>query len=221
MSDTPQESKFLTTSRDTEIPDNALRILHAAVELFSKKGYAATSVREIVQEADVTSPMLYYYFDSKEGLFSSLTDMLHREFAKDIATAIDEAESFEDALEAVVTVHLRGVRESPDVLRLVYSLLFGATGSSPAHRLFESHAVVSGALKSLFDRAKAEGAFEPAFDSQWLVEQLLGLVNSHSMRLVKELEIIDEPQREDWLAKNTDADMVRRIVRFFLNGAKL
>jgi TetR/AcrR family transcriptional regulator len=36
------------------------RLLKAALELFTKKGFAATSVREIVEIAGVTKPVLYY-----------------------------------------------------------------------------------------------------------------------------------------------------------------
>lgn len=203
----------------TEIPENALRILGAAVTLFARKGYAATSVREIVQEAEVTNPMLYYYFDSKEGLFVFLTELMYREFMRDVRTAIEGSGDFESALIGVVEVHMRGVRESPDVVRFVYSLLFGADGSCPKHKLYESHEEVKAALVNLFDRAHRDEEFEPAFDSTWLVYQLLGLVNSHSMRLIKELECVEPSKREAWLSVNTDSGTVRRLVRFFLNGA--
>ena len=41
-------------------------ILQAAVRLFARKGYEATSTREIVEAAGVTKPMIYYYFKNKE-----------------------------------------------------------------------------------------------------------------------------------------------------------
>ncbi len=202
-----------------EIPENALRILGAAVNLFALKGYAATSVREIVQEAQVTNPMLYYYFDSKEGLFVFLTELMHREFMRDLTTAINASASFEDALMSIVEVHMRGVRESPNVLRFVYSLLFGAEGSCPPHTLYESHDQVTVALLAVFEKARDAGTFVPAFDLNWLVYQLLGLANSHSMRLIKELDAVPEAEREAWLSANTDEETMRRLVRFFLHGA--
>jgi AcrR family transcriptional regulator len=48
--------------------ENAERILQVGVHLMAKKGYHATTTREIVEAAGVTKPMLYYYFGSKEGL---------------------------------------------------------------------------------------------------------------------------------------------------------
>lgn len=48
------------------------RLLNAALKLFGQKGYAATSVREILKEANTTAPCLYYHFGNKEGLFLEL-----------------------------------------------------------------------------------------------------------------------------------------------------
>jgi len=48
------------------------RMLKAAHDLFTHKGFANTSVREICEEADVTAPVLYYHFHNKEGLFEAV-----------------------------------------------------------------------------------------------------------------------------------------------------
>lgn len=50
------------------------RLLHAAAELFARKGYASTAVGEIVAAAGVTRPMLYYYFASKEALYQEMME---------------------------------------------------------------------------------------------------------------------------------------------------
>jgi len=48
------------------------RLLEAAMRLFATKGYAATSVRDIVSAAGVTAPSLYHHFGNKEGLFLAI-----------------------------------------------------------------------------------------------------------------------------------------------------
>jgi len=48
------------------------RLLETASHLFAEKGYASTSVREIVARAGVSKPVLYYYFQSKEGLYYAI-----------------------------------------------------------------------------------------------------------------------------------------------------
>ena len=64
---TIKEPKVKNKDKD---PRGAL--FKAAVDLFSEKGYEATSVREIVERAGVTKPVLYYYFGSKSGLLDSI-----------------------------------------------------------------------------------------------------------------------------------------------------
>ena len=59
--------------------DNLVKL---AAELFAKKGYQATTVREIADEAGILSGSLYHHFDSKESivdevLSSFLDDLLN------------------------------------------------------------------------------------------------------------------------------------------------
>ena len=55
-------------------PNARQRLLEMATKLFAEKGYAGTSVREIVDRAGVSKPVLYYYFKSKEGLFYAILE---------------------------------------------------------------------------------------------------------------------------------------------------
>jgi AcrR family transcriptional regulator len=64
------------------------RLLEAALLLFSIKGFAATSVRNILAEAKVTAPVLYYHFGNKEGLFQALVQEGLREHERAIDAAI-------------------------------------------------------------------------------------------------------------------------------------
>ena len=50
------------------------KIMKAAAELFSEKGYNKVSIREISKAADVNPAMIYYYFSSKDELLYSLYD---------------------------------------------------------------------------------------------------------------------------------------------------
>jgi TetR/AcrR family transcriptional regulator len=59
-----------------------LRLLAAATELFNQRGYAAATVREIVEAAGVTKPILYYYFRNKEGVYLEILRCGFRDFEK-------------------------------------------------------------------------------------------------------------------------------------------
>lgn len=52
------------------------KILKAAEELFSTKGFDGTSVREVAEKAGVNKALIFYYFKSKEEILQSLFDTL-------------------------------------------------------------------------------------------------------------------------------------------------
>src|SRR5207248_1861516 len=60
------------------------RIFHSALRHFSARGFDATSLREVAADAQTTKPKIYYYFGSKEGLYSSVV----REILEEMAAAI-------------------------------------------------------------------------------------------------------------------------------------
>ncbi len=50
------------------------QILDASLRLFSEKGFARTSVRDIAQAVGITDAAIYYHFASKRDLFEALLD---------------------------------------------------------------------------------------------------------------------------------------------------
>lgn len=49
-------------------------LLDVALQLFSRRGYGATSVREIADEAGVSTGNVYHHFPDKESIFNTLLD---------------------------------------------------------------------------------------------------------------------------------------------------
>jgi AcrR family transcriptional regulator len=58
-------------------PETGKHILQAALRRFANAGYAATSVQQIVDDAKVSKPALYYHFHDKAGLFKALVHEAH------------------------------------------------------------------------------------------------------------------------------------------------
>ncbi len=50
----------------------ATKILEVAFRLFSQKGFANVSIRDICKETGTTAPVIYYYFGNKKGLFDAV-----------------------------------------------------------------------------------------------------------------------------------------------------
>lgn len=54
--------------------ETRLRIIEAAIKLFSNRGYNKASVEDICQEAGISKGAFYHHFESKQALFLSLLD---------------------------------------------------------------------------------------------------------------------------------------------------
>lgn len=50
-------------------------IIYAALELFVSKGYAATKVTDIAERANMSTGLMFHYFESKERLYEELIRM--------------------------------------------------------------------------------------------------------------------------------------------------
>lgn len=60
-------------------------ILDNAAELFSERGYTATSMADIASTADISKAAIYHYFENKEALFTELLSSVFRDMDAVIA----------------------------------------------------------------------------------------------------------------------------------------
>ena len=100
-------------------------LLDVALRLFSRKGFADTSVREIVHGAGVTAPTLYYYFNNKEGVYVHLLEQCSNDFLDHMIEAGDESMSLRDHLLALSQAQLSFARACPDQMRFLLGALHG------------------------------------------------------------------------------------------------
>jgi AcrR family transcriptional regulator len=99
-----------------EDPPAKRQILRAAMKLFSERGFAATSIRDIAKESGYTNPALYKHFASKEELALQLFDICHRRLWARCNAAIASAKSFDDKLDGYVGQFLELMDEDPEAL---------------------------------------------------------------------------------------------------------
>jgi TetR/AcrR family transcriptional regulator len=107
------------------------RLLAAALDSFNDKGYAAASVRESVEAAGVTKPVLYYYFGSKEGIFLELMENSHRTFeslAQNLSAI--EAPAPEKIISFCAELFDTSLQSLP-LVRLMYAISYGPPQGAP------------------------------------------------------------------------------------------
>lgn len=63
-----------TTLRDEKAEERRIQLIDTALEIFAKKGFAKTSVRELAAEAGVAQGLMYHYFKSKDQLLEAVVE---------------------------------------------------------------------------------------------------------------------------------------------------
>ena len=193
-----------------ERADTATRgkILDAALELFANRGYAGTSVQDIVGAARVTKPVLYYYFRNKSDLYQALVDKAHDERHRVMSEAADAGRDVETKLVGIVTSLFKFLQGHRNLVGIVFATTFAARDELPreiqylekARRNFE-------VVQDIVRDGQADGSLSDEFDAEELARGIWGMM---SMQIMAELVTPGVPLNQKKAAS---------IVRLFLHGA--
>lgn len=159
-------------------------VLHAALQLFAKKGFAATSVREIVLAAGLTKPALYYHFGSKEGLLRTIVDEGITEMEQKVHEYIDGAADAHEALVKFLEACFELASRRPQLASLMYQIIFGSEASSAGIDVSEIARRNRELVMSVVDRAVRERLI-PQESAENAGLLLSGLLNIHLMAFLK------------------------------------
>lgn len=107
------------------------RLLTSALKLFTRKGYAATTVREIVTAAGVTKPALYYYFGKKEGIYFELMNEISAKFVALFDASRHEQRSVTERLLHLCDQAFSLLIDNLDMARLMYAIYYGPPQGAP------------------------------------------------------------------------------------------
>jgi AcrR family transcriptional regulator len=150
-------------------------VLSAAVALFIRKGYDATSIDDIAKSLNVTKSAVYHHVTSKDQLLAEALD----EALDELDNAVDEAARGAGP----ASQRLRDVvRRSVEVLvahQSAVTLLLRVHGNSETElAALKRRRRIDRALASLVNEAVEEGALRGDLDPDVLSRLLFGMVNS-------------------------------------------
>ena len=94
----------MTSQRYNKTIERKKEIIKAAMQLFSEKGYAQTSMRDIARTMGVSLGLCYRYFDSKQILFNTAIDLYIEECCNSyLAILHDSTITIKDKIDALFT----------------------------------------------------------------------------------------------------------------------
>lgn len=194
--------------RSTPNGETRQDILRAALKRFAHSGYSAASVQQIVSDAKVSKPTLYYYFSDKAALFEALVHEAHDERYRLMTEAAARAKDIRSQLLEILNVLFEYFAENRELMRISLATAFASPGEMPSslkyadrcERNFEFvHSLMKAALK--------RGELNQNFDSQELAFGFYGQANAYLMtHLLKPESKLDRRQAE-------------RVVDLFMAGA--
>ncbi|MFP7736620.1 TetR/AcrR family transcriptional regulator [Priestia aryabhattai] len=114
MPRTPEEN-----DRIREASKEKIRV--AAMELFMKQGYYATSIMDIAKQAGISKGLVYNYYKGKEELLSEMVEARIREVVKVMTEAV-VLEAPNEQLKYIVNGAIDNIHKNPEVHRFYLHL---------------------------------------------------------------------------------------------------
>ena len=146
--------------RATDTGSTRERILEAAMNIFSAKGFHDTKLDEIVAEASISKGSIYFHFPNKEKLFIALVDqfadLIERRANEAIAEEAKGIQRVQVALEAVLETF--GKYRRPAKLLLVQAVGLGTVFERKRTEVNDRFALL---IKTYLDEAVADGSIAP------------------------------------------------------------
>lgn len=196
------ESSSKAESSDITVRE---RLLEGATRLFTRKGYNGTTVREIVASARVTKPVLYYYFQNKEGIYLELIQGAFKIFDALLDASRKERGSPMERLLCLSDRIFSLFMENIEVAKLMYSIYYGPPQGAPFFDFDAYHLKFHDTIKRLVKEGIHRGDFQKgnAKDMMWAI---LGAIN-----VAMEVQL-SHPERA------IDRKGLARILKLILRG---
>ncbi|MDB5956007.1 TetR/AcrR family transcriptional regulator [Ramlibacter sp.] len=113
------------------------RLLHGMAQSVADKGYAETTIADVVREASVSRRTFYEQFSDKAECFIALYEAASHNVLQVLRDAIDPSHGWEEQLERALGAYLGAMASSPVLMRTLFTeiLALGAQGLEARRRV--------------------------------------------------------------------------------------
>ncbi len=158
------------------------RILNAAINIFSQKGYHDTRVDEIVDAAETSKGGVYFHFPSKQDIFLGLVDEFADLLENRISEAIAEEPSGIHRVDAALIACLETFKEYNKLAKIFLVQAVGL-GIVFEEKQQEIHDRFVDIVKNHLDEAVQDGDI-PAIDTEIAAYAWMGALNEVVIRWI-------------------------------------
>lgn len=156
------------TSRDA--------ILDAALRCFSRRGFAATTIKALASEAQVNSALLYYYFADKETLYREALRHVATRLASSAGQGLSESIDPQEGVRRFVAAQTEFLLANPHVPKLLVRELLEHTGRHAEGAIVSLVGTVFTSLCNVIRRGQEQGVFRADVDPRYAAISTVSLV---------------------------------------------
>lgn len=152
------------------------RLADAATALFSRKGYAATSTREVAALLGIQKASLYYHIEGKEDLLYLICKSSLEQIRKDVEAALENVADPLERIRALIRVHIESMLRDEDKHATTLAEMRALARERLAEVLSLRDAYED-LVRSVLEDAQIAGALRDDIDVKYVCLSLLGLMN--------------------------------------------
>ncbi|WP_433468110.1 TetR/AcrR family transcriptional regulator [Spirillospora sp. CA-142024] len=139
-------------------------LVKLAAELFAEKGFQATTVRNIADEAGILSGSLYHHFDSKESIVDEILSGFFNDVMAAYQAVIDENDDPRDTIAGLVRVAFGTLEPHRAAITVMQNDWNYLKGMDRFAYLTKSEDEVEKMWVNTLQAGQAEGLFRPDLD---------------------------------------------------------
>ncbi|KUO96664.1 TetR/AcrR family transcriptional regulator [Ferroacidibacillus organovorans] len=191
------------------------KILQAAMDVFSEKGYNDTLVDDITRESSTSKGAFYFHFPSKKAIFEVLLDTLIDRLLAGANQAIDARHGAVEKIRAALSVVLSTLTRHEKATRLLFVEASGL-GKTFDRQVHAAHRAIARFIAGHLEQAVENGSIEP-IDCTLTAYAWLGAI--HEVLLMRLLEKEARPLADlvdplcDLLVKSLQPTSISRLVK--------
>ena len=159
---------------ETKYSDTELKIRDAAKSLFLKKGYSATTTRDIAQESQINLAKLNYYFTSKRRLFEIIMfETLYDFLNKMVEVYNDEETTIREKIELASSKYIDMIIAEP----LLPTFILNELKNNPTNflKMPTAKVIMKSQLISQYNDGVKKGIYKKV-DSIHFITNILSLI---------------------------------------------
>jgi len=179
------------------------QILDAAVRVFIRKGYEPATMKDIVEEAQMSRGWIYLYFQSKEEIFEALVEQNDRDNVDELKDQLARSASVWEAFEANLAQHMKELGQARNGVAPAFFEYYTSGWRDKNRRaIFERRYASSiASVVAILNIGVERGEFKPAAPLEAIAKFMSSHLDGILMHsLAGDPEQIDIPMQIDMLA---------------------